>query len=75
MHRLMSFAGKLLQRRLVVAKNDAKKYAELFNDFKQDLQEVNVKEWLQEVTDWEKNTTLKDPYDIISLGASFLLDS
>ena len=54
------------------ARRDAAKYMRLYEEFKQDLQEHNVQEWLQSVRDWEKDPSRDDPYDLSSSGKSSL---
>ena len=62
------YTGQTLQRRLGKARKDYAIYHQLYNDFREDLQEDNVKEWTAQVLQWEKDTSLDDPYDLTSSG-------
>lgn len=40
----------------------------LYDDFKDDLLPENVDQWLQEVREWEKDTSRKDLYNLTPSG-------
>ena len=56
------------------AQKERRVYAQIFDDFKKDLRPENVKKWIEEVTKWEEDMRIKDPYDLESSGEQRLLD-
>lgn len=65
---LTSDTGPLLKRKLASAWDDYTSHKKVYDDFMAALKPDNVKTWLEEVQEFEKNYATPDPYFIEPSG-------